>query len=191
MPIPSPSERPDLYDDFDCRPGGEPSAITTPPEIQHLIDERRAVRSLQIKAEVGKYFIHSIAESAEKKLIKRVIRFLQRSVPGLLEDQGAQNLWDEICIQTQNDDSPFSELYSEHIEKLLEKLAEQLSETERVALWLVTYSGECLLDTPGFGLKIPKDMPVKNLEIARHLVQSVLNEAMNYENKRIRALTGR
>ena len=38
MPIPSPEERPDLYDDYDGLPEGEKTAVTTPPEIQKLID---------------------------------------------------------------------------------------------------------------------------------------------------------
>jgi len=42
MPIPSPQERPDLYDDFDCMPpGGRETGIATPPRIQALIDARQ------------------------------------------------------------------------------------------------------------------------------------------------------
>lgn len=41
MPIPSPKERPDLYDDFDGLPEGEKSAVTVPPEIQKLLDAKK------------------------------------------------------------------------------------------------------------------------------------------------------
>ena len=40
MSIPSPQERPDLYDDYDGLADGEKTAVTTPPEIQKLIDEK-------------------------------------------------------------------------------------------------------------------------------------------------------
>ena len=44
MPIPTPQERPDLYDDYDGLPEGRKSDISTPPEIQKLIDARKGVQ---------------------------------------------------------------------------------------------------------------------------------------------------
>jgi hypothetical protein len=40
--IPSPEQRPDLYDDFDGieRPEGQPTGVKTPDYIQKLIAER-------------------------------------------------------------------------------------------------------------------------------------------------------
>jgi hypothetical protein len=35
MPIPTPEERLDLYDDMDCRPPRNDTGISTPPEIQN------------------------------------------------------------------------------------------------------------------------------------------------------------
>ena len=42
--MPSPQQRPDLYDDFDGtdRPEGQPTGVATPDYIQKLIDERGA-----------------------------------------------------------------------------------------------------------------------------------------------------
>lgn len=40
-PLPTPQERPDLYDYYDGLPDGEKAVLTTPPEIQKLIDERK------------------------------------------------------------------------------------------------------------------------------------------------------
>lgn len=56
MPIPPPSERPDLYDDFDFpdRPEGYQNPIPIPPYLQRMIDERKAAReakSLQVSDE--------------------------------------------------------------------------------------------------------------------------------------------
>ena len=44
MSIPSPEERPDLYDYYDGRADGSPSAVSAPPEILKLIEERKAQR---------------------------------------------------------------------------------------------------------------------------------------------------
>lgn len=167
------------------------SSETHHQEIQHLLEACRIAGARQTMATIGQYFIQSIADATADTLIKRLIRTMQRSVPGLLADQGAKNLWDELCAQVQNDDSPFSELYSEHVLKLLEKLAADLPESERLAVWLVTYQGECFLDQAHEKIKVPAEVPVNNNEIANHLLQDVLNEATNYENSRIRVMTGR
>jgi hypothetical protein len=44
MKIPSPQQRPDLYDDFDYddRPAGWKNPVQLPAEIQKLIDARQA-----------------------------------------------------------------------------------------------------------------------------------------------------
>lgn len=42
MPIPSPKERPDLYDDYDGLPEGQVSAVTVPPELQKELDALKA-----------------------------------------------------------------------------------------------------------------------------------------------------
>lgn len=42
--IPTPEQRPDLYDDFDYtnRPEGQSTGVKTPPHIQEMIDQRQA-----------------------------------------------------------------------------------------------------------------------------------------------------
>lgn len=50
MPIPSPEERPDLYDYPDCMPGGRETGITTPPYLQELLDQRIAERQAKAKS---------------------------------------------------------------------------------------------------------------------------------------------
>lgn len=49
MPIPSPEERPDLYDDYDGLPEGHKSDVTTPLYLQELIDQRIAERQAKAK----------------------------------------------------------------------------------------------------------------------------------------------
>jgi len=44
MPIPSPQERPDLYDGYDGLPEGHVSSVTTPPELQKMLDDMKAKR---------------------------------------------------------------------------------------------------------------------------------------------------
>ena len=51
--VPSPQERPDLYDDFDGieRPEGYKTGIKTPDYIQKLIDQRQGKTKLPAAAE--------------------------------------------------------------------------------------------------------------------------------------------
>lgn len=51
MPIPSPQERPDLYDDYDGLPEGQTSAVTVPPEIQKLLDAKKGGGEAEPEAE--------------------------------------------------------------------------------------------------------------------------------------------
>lgn len=52
--MPTPEERPDLYDDFDYsnRPEGYQTGIKTPDRIQKLIDARNAARDSKLKPNV-------------------------------------------------------------------------------------------------------------------------------------------
>lgn len=45
--MPSPEQRPDIYDDFDYsdRPDGQPTGVKTPDYIKDLIDARSAKQS--------------------------------------------------------------------------------------------------------------------------------------------------
>lgn len=52
-PVPSPQERPDLYDDFDGieRPEGYQTGVKVPDYIQKLIDQRQGQSKLPAAAE--------------------------------------------------------------------------------------------------------------------------------------------
>lgn len=53
QPLPSPQERPELYDDFDYaeRPEGYQTGVKTPDYIQQLIDQRQGKNKLPQAAE--------------------------------------------------------------------------------------------------------------------------------------------
>jgi hypothetical protein len=177
------------YKGYEYLPAGFDTTGMVSNEIQHWIQKHRQLHSLEFKSQVGNYFVQCIAQRTEDVVVKRCIRFFQKSAPGLLEDHGAANLWDEICVQFQQD-SDWIELCKEHIFKRLEVLVEKLSDEERLSLWLSTYWGECYLEYPEFERFNPEDVPVSSSQIAKHLIDAVCYEAMNYQNKRIRLLTG-
>lgn len=64
MPIPSPQERPDLYDDYDGidRPVGWKNTISTPEHLQSLLDAKQ-----RDKAEgVDVYFKEELRRQTER-----------------------------------------------------------------------------------------------------------------------------
>ena len=189
MPLSTQDTSPELYEGYKYLSGYDTTGMV-PDEIQNLIQERRHLHSLEFKATVANYFVQYFSKLSTDVTVKRCIRFFQKSVPDLLDGNGVANLWDEICVQFQNDSDHFIESYKGIICKRLEVLVETLPEEERLSLWLSTYWGECYLEYPEFDTFNPKDVPVSNSEIAKHLTDVVCNEAMNYENKRIRMLTG-
>ncbi|MBI2320562.1 MAG: hypothetical protein HYU88_00290 [Chloroflexi bacterium] len=57
--------------------------------------------------------IAQLAERASKRIARRTVVALQRMKDGLQsgEDSGLRNLWDEICVQMQGQQSVFWDLY--------------------------------------------------------------------------------
>ena len=139
---------------------------------------------------IERYIVAELADAATEKLVRRCIRKCQRAEPGLLSGSGAANLWDEICVQTQTD-SDYSEAYKDHVEGLLLTLAAGLTLVERLAVWLRTYAGECYQQDMEGQTFDPAVLSVSDRDIARHVLPDMLYEAMNYENRRIREMTGR
>lgn len=138
---------------------------------------------------IERFIVAELADAATEKLVRRCIRKCQQAVPGLLSGCGAANLWDEICIQTQTD-SYYSEMYKDHLEGWLVTMAAEMPRLERLAMWLKTYAGECYeQDIEGQAFD-PAAIPVSDKDIAKHVLPDVMYEAMNYENRRIRNMTG-
>lgn len=138
---------------------------------------------------IERYIVAELADAATEKLVRRCIRQCQRAVPGLLSGSGAANLWDEICVQTQTN-SDYVEAYKDHVARLLPILIAGLTPIERLAVWLRSYAGECYQydkERPAFD---PSSPLFSDRDIENYLLSEVFQEAMNYENRRIRNMTG-
>lgn len=139
---------------------------------------------------IERHIVAEIADAATEKLIRRCIRKCQRTAPGLLSGTGPANLWDEICVQSQTN-SAYLEIYKDQVERFLIDLAAGTTQVEQLAVWLRTYAGECYLQDMKDRTFNPAAVPVSDKEIAKHVLPDLFyDEAMNYENRRIRAMTG-
>jgi hypothetical protein len=151
-----------------------------PPEEKARLKyvRQQSERTLVLNSQLGPYFLQSLADLAEENLVALVVRQLKNTAPGVMEGQGASNLWDEICVGLYNDSS-LSEMYSDYIYRSLIDAVKKCPEPERVALWFMTYSGQIFLEELPEKLTVPHDIPVNVVDIAQNTLQSVLNETLN------------
>lgn len=84
--------------------------------------------------------ISEIADAECEKISRKVILALQKNVDCLMagDDSGLKNIWDEICVQVQDEYSYYWDSYVETVEGLIEVEVEKLSKSIREAIWLQT-----------------------------------------------------
>lgn len=86
--------------------------------------------------------VSEIADACSGRLVKRVVRRLQR-IPITLsgEDSGLQNAWDDTCAQVQQEQSVFWEMFDEMVESAIEAELGKMVRYELEALWIETDEG--------------------------------------------------
>lgn len=62
------------------------------------------------------------------------------------DDSGLRNVWEEVCVQVQGEESFYWDTYLDVIDDLLTAFVEELSQQDRLALWLRTEAGYDWLD---------------------------------------------
>lgn len=137
--------------------------------------------------------INAVADEAAKRLTRRMIRWLQ-TLPAELsgEGSGLKNIWDEICVQVQGEESFYWDAYKATITAFYEGSVEDLKRHEQLALWLQTDSGLRWWDDHGEERDSGRTAVVDVEDIGRHLWGYAWRAADEYENKRIRQfLNGR
>jgi len=125
-----------------------------------------------------------------ERVTRKLIRTIQRLPPGLLEGEGALNLWDEVCIQARRD-SPWLDRYKDEIADRLEPLVITLSGADKLMLWLESGPGEIALAETDESTITLLAGRVKVRDIVDYLITDHLtSEMLDYDNGRIRTLTG-
>ena len=84
-----------------------------------------------------------VAEAAGKRIARKTIHALQKMTDRLSgEDSGLANVWDEICVQVQDEESVFWNVYEDIARKAVEEFTSKIAEYEKHALWFQTTAGE-------------------------------------------------
>ena len=103
------------------------------------------------------------------------------------DDSGLENVWDEICVLVQSEQSNFREAYENTIEQIIKSI---FKNTDEEILKLIS-----IMDDDEFELTVEKDFSYTkyqfNEDAACKIVkQKVLMEAGNYTNERIEKYIG-
>lgn len=136
---------------------------------------------------IEQHLVAAWASQLSDKLIKDVIQSLEAmdSQEMLSGDSGLKNVWEEICVQVQDEQSFFWETYVETIESLLAGYLEMLDTNARIALWTLTEGGRDYIDDHSTDDEAGLNIPVDADEIVAMLRDGLLSAAANHESRSI------
>lgn len=137
---------------------------------------------------IEQHIVAAWAKQLSDKLLKESIAALEQMDSSEMlsgDDSGLKNVWEEICVQVQDEQSFFWETYVETMESLLAGYVEFLDRDARLALWTATDEGWDYIydhhaDDDGVA-----DVPVVEHEIVAKLKDELLSAAASYSNQRI------
>jgi len=148
--------------------------------------------------------IHSFSNKMCKSISKKTIRKLQALKEDNLlsgDDSGLKNVWDEICVQVQLDESVFWELYEGLVYSIIYDEVESMEKEFKQAIWLETENGkEWAIEEEDFEsnrnnqalskYEVPiydyNDIPAYEDDIAEYILNEyVYYQAQEYSNNRI------
>ena len=147
---------------------------------------------------VQKALIRQYATVAAKKITAQVIADLTSYTITLSgDDSKLENVWEEICVQVQGEESFHWESYQETIRTSVLGRLEELDHHDLTSLWLQTDNGwkwHWNIENEETETPLPQKLtnaicaPYDFDDIATHLVSEyILNVAQNYTNENINA----
>jgi len=130
--------------------------------------------------------ISDLAEAAGKRLSRKVIRSLTKMSDGMQsgDDTPLKNIWDEICVQVQDEKSGMWDHYLDTIQPIILGEVVELDAATKQAIWLQTDEGiDWSVDNED---QEDQEVPIVCEDIAKFILDSfVLSAAADWTNKRI------
>jgi hypothetical protein len=132
------------------------------------------------------------AEKACNKISGKVIRQLQKMTAGMQsgDDSPLKNIWDEVCVQVQGQESALWDYYLNVIGELIRTELTPVGAETKLAIWLQTDQGadwEMNLESRvSEGEEVPEKIEVDEDGLIEFILNEyVLKTAADYKNKRI------
>lgn len=130
-----------------------------------------------------------VAKRECEQIARSVVRDVRRLKNGMQsgDDSGLKNLWDEVCVQMQQEQSYWWDLYADMISGMIEKHIDALSEELRNAIWFQTDNGsDWVSDRASNHDMRVEEAPYSREDIVSHILNNfVLKLAAGWKNKRI------
>lgn len=128
--------------------------------------------------------IEDIAEGRCRKISGKVVCELQKMTEGMLsgDDTPLKNVWDEICVQVQGEESIMWDAYMDTIKSVIQDEVKKLDIQTKQVIWLQTEEGIEWEE----GKENQGTPDYCEDDIAEYILQRfVLPAAANWTNKRI------
>lgn len=124
-----------------------------------------------------------LGEALSQKLVNNCIHDLQELEETLSgDDSGLCNIWEEVCVQMQYEESFFWDTYLETIDSFLQAAVDELAPHELDALWLQTEAGD---DWDNEDDEERDSYPVFKDDVVSYLREQLLHVATNWTNRHI------
>ncbi|WP_395666376.1 hypothetical protein [Methylocella sp.] len=137
---------------------------------------------------IEEYIVRRWASRVERLIViqtKRHLRQLGRASMLSGDDTPLRNVWDEICAQTQGEESTLWGAYEDLIDRVLLARLGELERAAVLALWLQTETGfDWLFDHHEDGDAL-EQTPVDLDAVVDHIRPSLLREAADEDNERV------
>ena len=127
--------------------------------------------------------IWKLANRACNRISRRVIRTLQNMTEGMQSgnDSRLKNIWDEVCVQVQGQESMMWEAYLDTMRSVIVRALPQVDLEAKQAIWLQTSNG---LDWEAN--EESEDTPADDDDIAEYILNEyVRSAAADWTNSRI------
>jgi hypothetical protein len=137
--------------------------------------------------------ISDIAERECKRICRKVILLLQKMTEGLHsgDDSPLRNIWDEVCVQVQFQESVYWDVYLDTIRTIISPAVEALDVSSKQAIWLQTSGGmdwEAETEDENDHQQVPS---CSVADITEYILNDfVLARAVNWTNQRIERYEG-
>lgn len=128
--------------------------------------------------------VADLALHVTRRVTGTIVRSLQRMTDTTSGDSGLVNVWDEVCVQVQLEESVLWFAYEETVRGFAESQVKGLTPFELRALWLQTEAGiDWSCSAEGEAGKPPAIVD----DVVRALMTDVWSVASDWSNSRIRA----
>ncbi|MGR3174545.1 MAG: hypothetical protein ACUZ8N_08115 [Candidatus Scalindua sp.] len=93
--------------------------------------------------DISEKITNQLANTISERISRKVELSLKGMKDGLQssDDSGLENLWDEVCVQLQSEQSIFWDLYNDYVIDLIKPHIEKLEHYEKTVIWLQTDRG--------------------------------------------------